>query len=255
MNILVVNDDGIEARGLHELVTALTERAGADVYVVAPDGQRSAASHAITLRSPVSVWPVEFDGAREAFAIDGTPADCVAVGLKLLRMRSVEIDMVFAGINHGANVGTDIVYSGTVGAAREGSIQGCPSVAVSVDSHRATHFEYAADLAVETIRKTGGNWDARIVLNINTPDLPADEIKGVCYTVLGEREYINDVQVEEEGEVISFVYGGDPVLYESDENQYDVIALENGYATITPLQKDMTAYKAGGMLADWRIGK
>ena len=238
MNILVVNDDGIEARGLKELVTALSERAGADVYVCAPDGQRSAASHAITLRSPVSAWPVLFDGAAEAFALDGTPADCVAVGLKLLKRLGVEIDMVFAGINHGANVGTDIIYSGTVGAALEGSIQGVPSVAVSVDSHQATHFDYA--------------W---IMLNINTPDLPAEEIKGVCHTVLGEREYLNDVQVETEGEVTTFIYGGDAVLYESDENHFDVIALENGYASITPLQKDMTAYKAGDMLADWRIGK
>ena len=230
MNILVVNDDGIEARGLKELVTALRSRAGADVYVCAPDGQRSAASHAITLRSPVSAWPVAFDGAAEAFALDGTPADCVAVGLKLLKRLGVEIDMVFAGINHGANVGTDTVYSGTVGAALEGSIQGYPSVAVSVDSHKATHFQYACDL-------------------------PADEIKGVCHTVLGEREYLNDVQVETEGEVTTFIYGGDAVLYESDENHLDVIALENGYASITPLQKDMTAYKAGDMLADWRIGK
>ena len=255
MNILVVNDDGIEARGLKELVEALSERAGADVYVCAPDGQRSAASHAITLRSPVSAWPVLFDGAAKAFALDGTPADCVAVGLKLLKRLGVEIDMVFAGINHGANVGTDIIYSGTVGAALEGSIQGVPSVAVSVDSHQATHFDYACDLAVDTIRKTDGKWDARIMLNINTPDLPADEIKGVCNTVLGEREYLNDVQVETEGEVTTFIYGGDAVLYESDENHFDVIALENGYASITPLQKDMTAYKAGDMLADWRIGK
>ena len=255
MNILVVNDDGIEARGLHELVTALTERAGADVYVVAPDGQRSAASHAITLRSPVSAWPVAFSGAADAYAIDGTPADCVAVGLKLLKRKGVEIDMVFAGINHGSNVGTDTVYSGTVGAAMEGSIQGYPSVAVSVDSHQATHFEYACDLAVDTVLKTGGKWDSSITLNINTPDLPPDEIKGVCCTVLGKREYINDVQVETEGEVTTFVYGGDAVLYKSDANHYDVIAIENRYASISPLQKDMTAYNAGDMLADWRIGK
>ena len=255
MNILVVNDDGIEARGLRELVDALTERAGADVYVFAPDGQRSAASHAITLRTPVSVREVEYSGAAGAFALDGTPADCVAVGLKMMKLEGVAIDMVFAGINHGSNVGTDTVYSGTVGAALEGAIQGYPSVAVSVDSHKATHFEYACGLAVDTIRKTGGKWDARFMLNINTPDLPADEIKGVCYTVLGEREYINDVQVEMEGDVTTFVYGGDPVLYESEDNHYDVIALENGYATISPLQKDMTAHKARKMLADWRIGK
>ena len=255
MNILVANDDGIDARGLRELVNALTERAGADVYVVAPDGQRSAASHAITLRHPVSVWPVPFEGAAGAFAMDGTPADCVAVGLKVLKLKGIETDMVFAGINHGSNVGTDTVYSGTVGAALEGSIQGIPSAAVSVDSHRATHFEYACDLAVDLVLKTGGKWDSSVMININTPDLPAEEIKGVCCTTLGDREYNNDVQIKTEGDVMTFEYGGDAVLYESDENQYDVIALENGYASISPLHKDMTAYEAGEMLADWRIGE
>ncbi len=255
LKILVANDDGIEARGLRALVDALTERAGAEVYVFAPDGQRSAASHAITLRSPISVRPVEYDGVAKAFALDGTPADCVAVGLKMLRLKGIEVDMVFAGINHGANVGTDIVYSGTVGAAMEGSIQGYPSVAVSVDSHSATHFDYACDMAVDLIRKTDGEWDSDIMININTPDLPVDEIKGISNTILGRREYINDVQVETEGEVTTFIYGGDPVLYESDENQFDVVALENGYASISGLHKDMTAYEAGRMLADWRIGK
>ena len=255
MNILVANDDGIEARGLRELVNALTERVGADVYVFAPDGQRSAASHAITLRSPISVWPVPYEGAAGAFAMDGTPADCVAVGLKVMKLKDIGVDVVFAGINHGANVGTDTVYSGTVGAALEGSIQGIPSAAVSVDSHKATHFDYACDLAVDLMEKTGGRWDSRIMININTPDQPADEIKGVCYTSLGEREYINDVQMKTEGDVMTFVYGGDAVFYDSDEIQYDVIALENGYASISPLHKDMTAYNAGKMLEDWRIGK
>ncbi len=255
LKILVANDDGIEARGLRELVDALTGRAGAEVYVFAPDGQRSAASHAITLRAPISVWPVPYEGAAAAFATDGTPSDCVAVGLKVLKGKGIDVDLVFAGINHGSNVGTDTVYSGTVGAAMEGSIQGYPSVAVSVDSHKATHFEYACDLAVDTVRKTGGSWDTDVMININTPDLPADEIKGVCYTVLGEREYINDVREESEGEIMTFVYGGDAVLYESEDNQYDVIAIENGYASITPLHRDMTAYKARDILADWRIGK
>lgn len=255
MNILVANDDGINAQGLRELVDALTGRVGADVYVFAPDGQRSAASHAITLGSPISLWPVPYDGAAAAFALDGTPSDCVAVGLKVMEMKGLEVDMVFAGINYGANVGTDTVYSGTVGAALEGSIHGYPSVAVSVDSHQATHFDYACDLAVDLVKKTGGKWDSRVMININTPDLPADEIKGVFYTSLGEREYINDIQIKTEGDVTTFVYGGEARLYESDENHYDVVALENGYASISPIHKDMTAHYAAGMLEDWRIGK
>ena len=110
MKILVVNDDGIESRGIFELVRALHEDAGAEVYVVAPDGQRSAASHAITLLTPIDAWPVEFEGAEMAFAISGLPADCVAVGVKIMRDKGIDIDMVFAGINHGSNIGTDTIY-------------------------------------------------------------------------------------------------------------------------------------------------
>ena len=169
MNILVANDDGIDAKGLQELVTALHERAGADVFVCAPEEQRSGASHSISMRATVGVTPVEYEGAEKAFAIAGTPTDCVVVGLRVLAEQGIDIDMVFTGINHGSNIGTDTTYSGTVGAAMEGSIQGIPSVAVSVDSHHATHFEYACDLAVDTICKTGGKWDSDIIININSP--------------------------------------------------------------------------------------
>ncbi|MDO4176946.1 MAG: 5'/3'-nucleotidase SurE [Bacillota bacterium] len=256
MNILVANDDGIKARGLRELVDALHLRAGATVYVFAPDGQRSAVSHAITLGRKVPVTQVDYDNAELAFVLDGTPADCVALGEKILRDREIEIDMVFAGINHGSNVGTDTTYSGTVGAAIEGCIQGYPSVAVSVDSHQAEYFEYACDLAVETVEKTGGKWDSEIVININTPNLPKDEIKGVRYTVCGDREYINDVQYAgTEGDTSYYIYGGEPIHYAEDQEDIDVLAIQNGYASISPLHKDMTATYAKADIERWRIGK
>ena len=256
MNILIANDDGIDTQGIHELAKALHERAGADVFVCAPDGQRSAASHAITMREVVTAEKVEFEGAEMAFAFSGTPADCVVMGLRLLNQKGIHIDMVFAGINHGGNLGTDTVYSGTVGAATEGSLQKIPSVAVSVDSHHATHFEYACDLAVDTVIKTGGKWDSDIMLNINTPDLPKEEIKGVKYTVIGSREYINDIQIEGiDSDELAFRYGGEPVIYTDKPDTIDVIALQNGYASISPLLFDYTAHSALGMLEEWRIGK
>lgn len=256
MNILISNDDGIQARGIWELVKALRESTGADIYVSAPDGQRSAASHAISLRSNMKVKELPFENAVTAFAVDGTPADCVVVGLKILEDRGINIDLVFSGINHGGNVGTDVIYSGTVGAALEGTIQGKPSVAVSVDSHSAEHFEYACKLACDVVKKTGGSWDREIMLNINTPNLPADEIKGVKYTVVGEREYNNDIVIEsEEDGVLTFSYGGEPVFYENLPDTIDVVALQNGYATITPLQRDMTAHGAMAKLDEWRIGE
>lgn len=256
MNILVTNDDGIEARGLKELVRALHDDAGADVYVVAPDGQRSAISHAISLAAPIRVRDAEVRHARRAFAVTGTPADCVAVGVELLKELGIETDMVFAGINHGGNLGTDTVYSGTVGAAMEGAIQGFPSVAVSIDGFPPENFEYACRLAVETVKKTGGCWNSEVMLNINTPDLPAEHIKGTRYTVIGERDYTEDIRfVGIEDGVRSYRYGGEPVQCESDNENYDVIAVQKGFASVTPMHKDMTAAYAKADLENWRIGK
>lgn len=256
LNVLIANDDGIGARGMRALVDALKKELDVKIYIFAPDSQRSAASHAISLRGTVDMWQVDYEGAEIAFALTGTPADCVAIGTKVMADMDVPVDVMFAGINHGSNVGTDIVYSGTVGCAMEGSIQGIPSVAVSVDSHQAEHFEYACRLAVDVIRKTGGSWDSEVMLNINTPNLPAEQIKGVKYTVIGEKEYANDIQlVREDGGVATYRYGGDPISYEGLPDSYDVIAMQEGYASITPLQRDTTAFNAVSDLEKWRIGK
>ncbi len=256
MNILVANDDGIGARGLHELVRALRKRTDTGIYVFAPDGQRSGYSHAISLRGKVQVQQVELPDTELAFAVAGTPADCVAVGEKILRDKGIKIDMVFSGINHGSNVGTDTVYSGTVGAAMEGAIQGYPSAAVSVDSHQAEHFDCACDLALDLIYKTGGRWDSEIIININTPNLPKEDIKGVRYTVVGEREYTNAVQLEEVcGGKATYVYRGEAVVYEHDTGTTDVLAIQNGYASISPLTRDMTAAYAKADMEKWRIGR
>ena len=256
LNILIANDDGIGARGMRALVDALTKELEAKIYIFAPDSQRSGASHSISLRGTVDMWQVEYEGAEAAFALTGSPADCVAIGAKIMQDKGIPVDVMFAGINHGCNIGTDTVYSGTVGCAMEGSIQGIPSVAVSVDSHQAVHFEYACMLAVDVIRKTGGSWDSNVMLNINTPNLPAEEIKGVKYTVIGEREYANDIQlVREDGGIATYKYGGEPVRYEGIPDTFDVIAIQEGYASITPIQRDTTAFSAKPDLEKWRIGK
>ena len=256
MNILVANDDGIHAQGLYELVKALSTVKDTKVYVFAPQEQRSAASQSISLRSAVGVYPVEFDFAEKAFATTGTPADCVVVGLRVLRDMGIHIDMVYSGINHGSNVGTDTLYSGTVGAAMEGLVQGYPSVAVSVDSHDAEHFQYACELAVDVMTKTDGGWEENIIININTPNLPPEAIKGVRYTTIGDREYENDIRLEKtEGGKDWYKYGGDPIKYEDESEDLDVIAIQNGYASISVLQPDLSAYEHMLKLKEWRIGK
>lgn len=254
MNILVSNDDGIQARGIHELVTALSEVA--DVYVCAPESQRSASGHGITVSKPIIVEETEFEGAKLAIKISGTPADCVKIGAKILEQKDIKIDMVFSGINHGGNLGTDTLYSGTVSAAIEGSLLGVPAAAVSVNSHEAVHFEYACELAVEAVKKAYDKMDSKTVLNINTPNLPKEEIKGLRFTTLGPREY-NEVfvPVETEDGGTGYMYTGDPVIYNDLPETVDVIADQDGYASITPIHSDLTNYKLVKEISEWRIGK
>lgn len=252
MNILLANDDGIGARGIHELAAALSLKA--DVYVCAPESQRSASGHGITVSKPITVEETEFENAKLAFKISGTPADCVKIGIKMLQQRGIVIDMVFSGINHGSNLGTDTLYSGTVSAAIEGTICGVPGVAVSVNSHEATHFEYACYLAQEACEKVKNIISPDTVLNINVPNLPKEEVKGLKYTTLGKREYKEFFKPlgSVDGKM-QYRYTGDPVVYEGLPDTIDVIAMQEGYATITPLHKDLTDYKLMDEIKKWGI--
>lgn len=295
MNILITNDDGLEAEGLQRLVRALHEVAGAKLYVCAPDGQRSATAHGITMNKPITVEEAEMDNVEIAWQISGLPADCVKIAREFLRRKGVSIDIVYSGINHGGNLGTDTLYSGTVSAALEGSLCGFPSVAVSVDSHQAEHFGYACELAVNAAKAIqrqleAGTADHRVVLNINTPNLPKEEIKGLRYTRLGPREYdeifvpahldsdeellkreaaraaggreagaasaevIEEVRKMEEVSLPgSFRYSGSPIHYQDLSGDYDVVANQDGYASITPIHTDLTYYHMIEKIQDWEL--
>lgn len=255
MKILVSNDDGINARGIHELVSALAQTEGAEIYVSAPHMQRSAAGHGMTLRESLFVREVEFEGAVRAYEVSGTPTDCVKMGLYLLEEQGIKIDMVFSGINHGGNLGTDVIYSGTVAAALEGAIHGYPAVAVSVDiPHGETepqHFEYAAQLAAKFAEYGFDKFAERgfcgisknTVININVPDLPADEIKGVKTLPLGPREYSDEYTVKETKDGKNeYGYKGMIVDIIGLPENLDAVQILNGYATVTPLKADLTDY-------------
>ena len=270
MKILVSNDDGINARGIHELVSALAQTEGAEIYVSAPHMQRSAAGHGMTLRESLFVREVEFEGAVRAYEVSGTPTDCVKMGLYLLEEQGIKIDMVFSGINHGGNLGTDVIYSGTVAAALEGAIHGYPAVAVSVDIPQGEtepqHFEYAAQLTAKfaehgfdklsgTEKRSSGmekedreksefcGISKNTVININVPDLPADEIKGVKTLPLGPREYSDEYTVKETKDGKNeYGYRGMIVDIIGLPENLDAVQILNGYATVTPLKADLTDY-------------
>lgn len=249
---MVVNDDGIKAKGIRTLVEHLSEEA--NVFVVAPNSQKSAAGHGITISKPVFVKECHFPKAYMAFEVHGTPADCVKVGLRILEEKGVEIDMVYSGINHGANLGTDTLYSGTVSAALEGAMCGKPSVAISLGSHEATDFVFSGEIALKVLRATTGKLAARTALNVNIPDIPRDEIRGIKYTRLGIREYEGLYKTRRlERKSFEAVYSGIPIKYDSDNNQIDVIAAQNNYITISPLQYDLTNHYLIDEIGSWGI--
>ena len=248
MNILVVNDDGIRSRGIIELVKALSSVA--DVYVCAPDGQRSAKSHSVTLGQGVMIHPVSFPGAVEAYQISGTPADCTKIGLQFFKDAGIQIDMVYSGINLGSNLGRDTLYSGTVGAAAEAALGNYHAVAVSANSHDATHFEAAGKLAVAVIDKIYGKLSTSVVTNINVPDLPEKEIKGIKFTTLGNRYYDDRFHLMDDG---SYELSGQPSRTGHHPDDSDVAALHNDYVSITPLQFDFTDYRTLNKVKEWEF--
>ncbi len=243
MRILVSNDDGVHAEGIRALSEALA--ACGEVIVVAPDRNRSGASHSLTLEVPLRVTRIAETGYH---AVKGTPTDCVHLAVnELVRP---EPDMVVAGINHGANLGDDVIYSGTVAAATEGRHLGFPSLAISLVGK--THFATAAHYAAQLVKGMMVHpLPADQILNVNVPDLPLDQIKGIRVTRLGNRHRAESVICSEDPRGQSIYWIGPPGSQQDAGEGTDFAAIEQGYVSITPLTIDMTAYSSLAGLGAW----
>ncbi|OAI15321.1 5'/3'-nucleotidase SurE [Methylomonas lenta] len=244
MHILISNDDGYLAQGINALAAALQPYA--QVSVVAPDKNRSAASNSLTLDMPLRATTCENGFVR----VDGTPTDCVH--LAITGLLENEPDMVFAGINHGANLGDDVLYSGTVAAATEGRFLGLPAVAISLTGSDPKHFDTAAHVAVNLLRKIQAHpLPEDTLLNVNVPDVPLDELKGYQSTRLGQRHKAEAVirSSDPRGHVIYWV--GPPGSEQDAGPGTDFDAIRNGYVSVTPLQLDLTRYDRLDSLRDW----
>jgi 5'-nucleotidase len=228
--ILLTNDDGIEASGLWAAHTALSTIASR-VIVVAPDRNQSASSHSLTLEEPLQVRTHSLD----AFAASGTPTDCVLLGARSI-MKS-KPHAVVAGINHGPNLGEDVLYSGTVAAALEGTILGVPSMAVSLTDPSAGSFEAAARVAAQLMN---GELPLGTLLNVNVPGLPYEEIRGVRAARLGKRVYGDAVtEGTRNGDLLSYVIGGARLMWLPGKGT-DFEAIHEGYVAVTPLRYELT---------------
>ncbi len=243
MRILVSNDDGVHAEGIRALSEALA--ACGEVIVVAPDRNRSGASHSLTLEVPLRVTRIAETGYH---AVKGTPTDCVHLAVnELVRP---EPDMVVAGINHGANLGDDVIYSGTVAAATEGRHLGFPSLAISLVGK--THFSTAAHYAALLVKGMMVHpLPADQILNVNVPDLPLDQIKGIRVTRLGNRHRAESVICTEDPRGQPIYWIGPPGSQQDAGEGTDFAAIEQGYVSITPLTIDMTAYSSLAGLGAW----
>ncbi len=244
MHILLSNDDGYLAQGLCTLAEGLREFA--EVSVVAPDRNRSAASNSLTLEMPLRAhfMPNGF------IKVDGTPTDCVH--LAVTGLLEHEPDMVFAGINHGANLGDDVIYSGTVAAATEGRFLGLPAVALSMVSSEPQYFASAVKVAGIILQQLRDKPLAKdTLLNINVPDLPWEEIKGFQSTRLGQRHKAESVIKSQDPRGQDIYWVGPPGAEQDAGLGTDFYAVNQGYVSVTPLQLDLTRYEALETLKEW----
>ncbi len=242
MNILITNDDGINAPGIISLAKEVSKEH--NIIIVAPREQKSASSHSISLHKPIKIREEVIEGLNcKAYSVAGTPADCTQVGIAFLKD---DIDLVISGVNYGLNAGIDILYSGTVSAAVEGAIYGIPSISVSMDltkenreedySKAILWFMKILDIAKEKYLKSD------IVLNVNVPSLSNEDIKGIKVCKIGKTTYKNEyVLLENNDEDKAYKIKG--TRNDIGKEETDLYYLSQGYATLTPLHFDFTNFK------------
>lgn len=242
MKILVSNDDGILSNGIRALIEALSPCH--DVYVVAPDRERSAAGHSLTLHTPLRVEEVEPKyGAKRCWMTTGTPGDCVKLAINAILSEDEKPDFVISGINHGPNLGADILYSGTVSCAMEGAIMGYPSIATSLASLRNEYedFKFASEFIAQLLNRLNKyKIPPKTILNINIPGLEKEDIAGIAITELGNRIFTDDYEkrIDPRGKIYYWMAG--ELITEPENATSDIAAVRNNKISITPVTYEMT---------------
>ncbi len=250
MRVLLTNDDGIYAKGIESLYIALSRDHA--VTVVAPETEQSAVGHAITWLDPLRVTPVNRNGHFFGHALNGTPADCIKIAIAELLPSPP--DVVVSGINMGANVGVNVIYSGTVSAATEAAILGIPAVAVSIDSFSPRDFSSATEFIprlLKAIEKEG--MPPGVCLNVNVPDVPAEEVNGIRITHQGSMKCVEkyDRRVDPRSHVYYWLCNS--AIQPDLDPSADSSALAGKYISITPIHHDLTHYGMIDVLKKWEI--
>jgi 5'-nucleotidase len=248
MRYLLTNDDGIYARGLSALYQELSR--DAECLIVAPEIEQSAVGHAITLLRPLMVRRAKREGEFYGHAVLGTPADCVKLGIR--ELAGGPVDLVVSGINRGANVGINVLYSGTVSAATEAAILGVPAMAVSLDTHREADYTVAAKVARRlAVWMTNNGLGRGVALNVNVPALPEDRIRGIAVARQGRARLMESFERRVDPREHEYYWlAGETQLAADEEPDSDASALKRGMITITPIDYDLTCHESLGRLKD-----
>jgi 5'-nucleotidase len=252
LKILVTNDDGIYSSGIAALAEALKEIG--EVIVVAPIEEQSAVGHGITMKYPLRVTDYFKNGSLFGYAVEGTPADCVKMGIRNIMKESP--DLVISGINHGSNTAINIIYSGTVSAAREAAIMDVPAIAISVTSHDAKDFRYAGKVAKFLANKViEHGLPQGTLLNVNVPDYPEKEIAGMLVTEQSKSKWddIYEKRTDPFGKDYYWLTG--KLVEVENEKLSDQLAIKNKYVSVTPIHFDLTDYDTFKKMKGWGIEK
>ncbi len=243
LTILLSNDDGVYAEGIRTLAQALADIA--EIIIVAPDRNRSGASNSLTLEQPLRVTEIE----PKVFSVQGTPTDCVHFALNELLTDQLP-DLVLSGINHGANLGDDVLYSGTVAAAMEGHFLGVQSIAFSLVGN--THFETAAQIARQVVlQHLASPIPTNRLININIPDLPFQQLQGIQVTRLGARHHAENMIKQKDPRGHDIYWLGPPGREQDAGEGTDFYAIEQQAVSVTPILVDLTAHESLGAMAKW----
>ncbi|MCX7834070.1 MAG: 5'/3'-nucleotidase SurE [Ignavibacteria bacterium] len=249
--ILISNDDGIESQGIIRLAKEIKKFA--TVIVAAPHTQQSAVGHSITMSNPIRMSKIFYNKEFFGYAVEGTPADAVKLAVHNL-LKEKKIDLLISGINQGANTAINIIYSGTVSAAAEGTILGIPSIAVSLASYIYKNFDAAAEVAskiAKAVLKYG--LPTGTLLNVNVPPVPKSKIRGIVITKQG-KSYWNDVYEKRIDPNNREYYWLTGYMVKTDKGlEYDVSAVEKNYVSVTPIHYDLTDYKTYEKMKSWKL--
>jgi 5'-nucleotidase len=250
-HVLISNDDGIDAPGIFALVLEMKKIAS--VTVVAPDRQQSAVGHAITMNYPLRALPFRKNGEFFGYAVDGTPADAVKLGVRFLLKEKP--DLLMSGINHGSNTAINILYSGTVSAATEGTVLGIPSIAVSLTTHDQADFSYAAKFAARLAGRVVENGLPQgTLLNVNVPAVPEEKISGVRVTRQGNSSWEDTFDVRRDPAGREYFWLTGSMAIRDTDPETDQIAVRENFISVTPIHYELTDRAQFERMKQWSLG-